>query len=163
MKRRHYLTIIIILFALAMWGLISTLNNSLSNNEKASQVPDTTVPEVPAPAPTVSPATEAEVVLNTPADGDTVASPVVVSGKAKGNWFFEGSFPVQLSTADGKVFATGIAQAKGDWMTTDYVPFEATINFVAPTGSSNGYLVLKKDNPSGNPQFDKSMSIKVQW
>ncbi|MDB5255035.1 MAG: hypothetical protein JWL92_411 [Candidatus Nomurabacteria bacterium] len=161
MKRRHYLSVIIILFALSLWGLISTLNDSLSQNKEKSQLPNTTDPEVPAPAPTVT--TEPDVVLSNIADGQRIASPLSITGKAKGNWFFEGSFPIQLTTVDGKVIATGIAQAKDNWMVTSYVPFAATINFVPPAGTSGGYLLLKKDNPSGESRFDKSMIINVQW
>jgi hypothetical protein len=160
MKRRHYLSIIIILFALSMWGLISTLNDSISKNKESSQVPNTSDPEVPAPAPVVK--AEPDVIVNI-SNGQRITSPLSISGKAKGNYFFEGSFPIQLTTTDGKVIATGIAQAKDNWMVTDYVPFAATINFAVPVGTTGGYLVLKNDNASGEPQFDKSMIINVQW
>ncbi len=163
MKRRHYLSIIIILFALSMWGLISTLNDSLSKNKEASQLPNTTVPEVPAPAPTTPVvSTEPDVVPNI-VNGQRITSPLSITGKAKGTWFFEGSFPLELTTVDGKVIATGYVQAKDNWMTTEYVPFSGTLNFKTPAGTSSGYLILRKDNPSGEARFDKSMTINVQW
>ena len=62
--------------------------------------------------------------LETPQLNQLVQSPLIVKGEAKGNWFFEASFPVFLYDLDGKIIARGIATAKGDWMTTEFVPFE---------------------------------------
>ncbi len=160
MKRRHYLLIIIILFALSMWGFIKTLNDSLSREKAREPVVDTTQPETPAPA--QQPQAEPDVVLDNIVAGQRIATPLSITGKAKG-YYFEGSFPVQLTTDSGTVIATGIAQARGDWMTTEYVPFAATINFVVPEGTTGGYLVFRNDNPSGEARFDKSVAIKVQW
>lgn len=46
-------------------------------------------------------------------------------------------------------------------MTTDFVPFQATLTF--ETASQNGTLVLEKDNPSGEPQNDASLSVPVRF
>lgn len=162
MKRRHYLLIIIILFALAMWGFIKALNESLSQQKSREQVLNTAQPEIPAPIKTQAPGIEADVVLDNLVEGQRIATPLSITGKAKG-YYFEGSFPVQLTTNDGTVIATSIAQARGDWMTAEYVPFATTINFVVPQGTTGGYLVFIKDNPTGEARFDKSMAIKVQW
>lgn len=55
------------------------------------------------------------------------------------------------------------AKAQGDWMTTEYVPFTATLEYTIPATVTDmhGYLILKKDNPSGEPQFDNSLTIPV--
>ncbi len=57
----------------------------------------------------------------------------------------------------------GIATAQGDWMTTDFVPFKATINYTADPQiiGDAGTLVLKKDNPSGLHENDDSLSVPV--
>lgn len=98
-------------------------------------------------------------------EGDTVHSPLVVRGEARGNWFFEASFPVTLTDWDGKIIAQVPAQAKGEWMTTDYVPFEATLEFENPSWSEafskRGALILQKDNPSGLPEHDNALEITV--
>ncbi|MEO5645972.1 MAG: Gmad2 immunoglobulin-like domain-containing protein [Candidatus Paceibacterota bacterium] len=159
MKRRHYLTLIVLLFALSMWGLVTTLNDSLSQH--ATPVQNTTAPEIPGQA--VTPVVAEDVIITTPMDGSTISSPVTIKGKAKGTWFFEGSFPISLITVDGTTIATGIAKAEDDWMVESYVPFTATINFTSPATVHAGYIVLKKDNPSGEARFDKSVVIKVQW
>ncbi len=97
-----------------------------------------------------------------PKSGDAVSSPLKVTGKARGNWYFEASFPVKLFDGNGRQIAVVPAQAKGEWMTTEFVPFEATLVFDLPATAS-GTLVLKRDNPSGLPQNDASMSIPVRF
>ena len=103
------------------------------------------------------------IVVDYPKSGDTVTSPLVVRGKARGNWFFEASFPVKLVASDGTIIAQTPAQAKGDWMTTDFVPFEAKVDFEYTLGRDKFpvNLILKNDNPSGLPQNDKSISVPV--
>lgn len=90
-----------------------------------------------------------------------ISSPLVVTGEARGNWFFEASFPVVLTNWDGLIIAEGIAKADGDWMTTDFVPFKATLSFSRPDYGDNGFLILKKDNPSGLSQFDDALEIPI--
>lgn len=91
-----------------------------------------------------------------------VTSPLTVRGVARGNWYFEASFPVELLDATGVRLAQVPAQAQGEWMTTDFVPFTATLTFTAPT-SSTGTLLLHKDNPSGLPQNDDALRIPVRF
>ncbi len=113
----------------------------------------------------VTPATDAHADLihvTTPVTNAQVASPLIVTGEARGNWYFEASFPVVLLDATGKEIARAPAQAQGDWMTTDFVPFSVTLTFAKPT-TATGTLVLKKDNPSGLPEHDDSVSIPVRF
>ncbi len=100
--------------------------------------------------------------LTSPTDGQEIQSPLTVEGEASGSWFFEGDFPVILTDWDGRIIAQGIATAEGDWMTENYVPFKATLEFTPDTTVSNrGSLILKKDNPSGLPQYDDAFEITV--
>lgn len=98
-----------------------------------------------------------------PAPNATVTSPLIVKGEARGGWFFEASFPVVVTDWDGKIIGEGPAQAQGDWMTPDFVPFTATITFTTATTSysSKGTLILKKDNPSGLPENDDAIEIPI--
>ncbi len=98
--------------------------------------------------------------LNSPQPGDTVKSPLTVSGEAVGPWYFEAVFPVKLKDARGAVVAEGQAQAQSDWMTTSFVPFQATLTFTA-AAPGPGELVLEKDNPSGDPTKDDALIIPV--
>jgi hypothetical protein len=102
------------------------------------------------------------IVLENPLPGATISSPLTVRGKARGPWYFEASFPVVLTDWDGRIIAQAPAQAKGDWMTNDWVPFEAVLTFDADTKvSSRSALILKKDNPSGLPEHDDALEITV--
>ncbi len=126
------------------------------------------IPARTAKAPTTGTATTTLASLD---DLITVTSPlpnsiissttITVTGKARGNWYFEASFPVKLKDANGTVIAQGPAQAQSDWMTTDYVPFIISLTFPAQPTGSKGTLVLMNDNPSGDPAKQKELDIPV--
>lgn len=92
---------------------------------------------------------------------DTVSSPLTITGEARG-WYFEASFPVHLFDGNGNELASAPAQAQGDWMTEDFVPFKVTLTFTTPS-TPTGTLVFEKDNPSGLPQNAANISIPVQF
>lgn len=102
-----------------------------------------------------------------PRPNQAIRSPLVIQGSARGSWFFEASFPVVLVDWDGRIVAQGIATAKGDWMTPDFVPFESTLAFTVPQDaySNRGALILRKDNPSGLPEHDDALEIPIifEW
>lgn len=91
-----------------------------------------------------------------------VQSPLTVSGEARGNWYFEGSFPVKILDANGEVLGQVPAQAQGEWTTGDFVPFKATLQFTSPT-TETGTVVFQRDNPSGLPANDASVSVPVYF
>ena len=95
-----------------------------------------------------------------PRPNSEVESPLAVRGQARGNWYFEASFPVQLYDQKGNLLATGIAQAQDDWMTEEFVEFKADVVFNKPEGNS-GTLILKKDNPSGLSEYDDFLEVPV--
>ncbi|MBI5369746.1 hypothetical protein HZA85_00940 [Candidatus Uhrbacteria bacterium] len=103
----------------------------------------------------------ATVTLDFPQEADLISSPLVVSGSVSGTWFFEASFPVELTDWDGNIIAQGQAQAQGDWMTSQDVPFIATLEFETPTTGNNGFVILRKDNPSGLPENDDFLEIPI--
>jgi len=92
----------------------------------------------------------------------SVANPVKVTGEAR-LWYFEASFPVELYDAESRLIGSGPAQAKADWMTEDWVPFEAQFAFPDQPNGARGKLVLRKDNPSGLPEHDDSVEIPVTF
>lgn len=100
--------------------------------------------------------------VSSPLPNQVITSPVTITGQARGNWYFEASFPVTLLDANGKILAQAPAQATGEWMTTNYVPFKITLTFTKPT-TATGTLVLHKDNPSGLPQNDNELRIPVSF
>ncbi len=103
--------------------------------------------------------------LTSPLPNAGVTSPLTITGEARGNWYFEASFPVFLTDWDGKIIAQGIATAEGEWMTTEFVPFKAVLTFsktdISGQYSNRGTLILKKDNPSGLPENDDALEIPV--
>lgn len=103
-----------------------------------------------------------DVTVTSPQPDAVVTSPLTVTGQARGTWFFEASFPVKLLDADGNVLAQAPAQAQGDWMTTNFVPFTVTLPFTPPAAKT-GTLVLQKDNPSGLPEHEGSVEIPVKF
>ena len=100
--------------------------------------------------------------VSSPQANQVVTSPLVVTGQARGPWYFEASFPVRLLDANGKVLAATTARAQSDWMTTDFVPFKATLTFDAPS-TPTGTLVLANDNPSGLPANADSRSVPIRF
>jgi len=92
-----------------------------------------------------------------------IESPLVIKGKAKGTWFFEGDFPIILTNWDGLIIAESYASAKGDWMTEDFVEFEGTIEFEKPDLYNRGSLILQKDNLSGLPENDDALEISITF
>lgn len=122
--------------------------------------------EEPAPAPVPPPAPngpEAKadlIVVDDLAPGDQVSSSLTVKGRARGYWYFEASFPVELLDANGNQLAIKPAQAQSDWMTEDFVPFSVTLTYPTPA-TATGTLMLRKDNPSGEPQNDDFLAIPV--
>lgn len=102
------------------------------------------------------------IVLETPRPNAVVKSPLTVRGQARGNWYFEASFPIRLYDANGKQLSVGIAQAQGEWMTTEFVPFEVSLTFDTPT-TETGTLILEKDNASGLVEHDDHLELPVRF
>jgi len=100
--------------------------------------------------------------VQAPRAGALVHSPLRVAGEARGTWFFEASFPVTLLDAEGRTLVQTHAQAKGEWMTEAFVPFESQLTF-APPATATGTLVLAKDNPSGLPEHADELRIPVRF
>ncbi len=101
------------------------------------------------------------IVIDSPLPDTVVTKDLVITGKARGQWFFEASFPIQVLDKDGTIIATGIGEAKGDWMTTEFVPFTATIK-VPDSYTGTLTIVLNKDNPSDMRENDASISFSVK-
>lgn len=107
--------------------------------------------------------------VNDPTPNSVITSPLTITGQARGYWFFEGSFPVILVDWDGRIIAEHYASAQGEWMTEEFVPFTATIEFEStfrtgdPEFMSAGSLILKRDNPSDLPENDDSLEIPIRY
>jgi hypothetical protein len=108
------------------------------------------------------------VTLSNPLANAVITSPLTLTGEA-GGWYFEGSFPVEVVDASGNIIVQGQATATGDWMTTDFVPFTASLTFTNPYTAGDpeaekaGKIILRKDNPSGLPENDDSFEVPIRF
>lgn len=116
----------------------------------------------PAPARVPNSPAHENIRVTAPSPGALIASPLTVAGEARGTWYFEASFPIRLVDSTGQELAVVPAQAKGEWMTTSFVPFEVQLIF-APPPAAGGFLILQKDNPSGLPEHADSLVIPVRF
>ncbi|MDP2709194.1 MAG: GerMN domain-containing protein [bacterium] len=105
-------------------------------------------------------AEEREIYVTSPQPGQTVTSPLTVEGRARGGWYFEASFPIELVSDAGERLGISFVQAQSDWMTPDFVPFLGELHYQAEA-TTTGKLILRKDNPSGLPKFDDSFEVPV--
>lgn len=104
-----------------------------------------------------------EAIIDTPQIGELVVSPLTVSGKAKGNWFFEDNIPIFLIDNNGTVLAqAGFHSVDGNWMTEDFVKFTGALEFTAPE-TDTGFLIIQNDNPSGLPENGKIYDVPVRF
>ena len=101
-----------------------------------------------------------DIKVTKPQPNEIIFSPLEIEGEARGTWFFEASFPIKLLDSSGVEIAKGIAQTKSDWMTENFVPFTATLQFNALT-ETKGILILEKDNPSGLPENADELRVPV--
>jgi len=100
--------------------------------------------------------------VTNPLENQVVESPLLITGRARGVWYFEASFPIELYDANGVLLGSKVGEAQADWMTEEYVEFQSMLTFDEPT-TETGTLVLKKDNPSGLPENDKKLEIPVRF
>lgn len=99
--------------------------------------------------------------VNSVKPNDVFANSMRVTGEARGFWYFEASFPLKIiNQSNGQVITSTFAQAKGEWMTTNFVPFDVTLRFNVPT-TTLATLILEADNPSGLPENHKEIRIPV--
>src|SRR3989344_4098254 len=114
---------------------------------------------IASPSPSGSPFVSEKVKVTLPFPGATVLREFIVTGEARGVWFFEASFPVEVRDPEGNVVGRGLATAEGEWMTEEFVPFSAPVTLENYSGPAT--LVLIKDNPSGLPEHDDFVSFPV--
>ncbi|MBP6858193.1 MAG: hypothetical protein KBC11_03355 [Candidatus Pacebacteria bacterium] len=157
MKKRYIVIILIIVFGLLFWALTKGISNAPVNTNN----PDVSLEPDQAPA-----QKEGKIIVTSPLPESNVgASPISIKGRAVGNWFFEASAPVDVVNWDGLIIGQGyVTVDEGyDWMTTDMVPFSGTVSYDASQLApyDYGWIIMKKDNPSGEPQFDDALEFKV--
>ncbi|MBY0328474.1 Gmad2 immunoglobulin-like domain-containing protein [Patescibacteria group bacterium] len=161
MKKRYIILFCAVLFGIVAFIVVTSLPTQTPMTDMGAVTGGATSDTsglTPEPAPVAG---HDRIVVTSPVMGkSSISSPLMLTGEAAG-WYFEGSFPVDLTDDTGKIIAQGYVTAQGDWMTSDFVPFKGTLEFTVPSGVTHGYLVFKKDNPSDNRQLDDSFSLPV--
>lgn len=100
------------------------------------------------------------IVVEAPLVGAVTGQEININGQARGTWFFEASFPIELLDKDGKILVQSYAQAQGEWMTENFVPFVAKLQ-VPASYTGPAVIVLRKDNPSALPEYEASISFPI--
>ena len=100
--------------------------------------------------------------LNNPRSNQTIASPLVIEGEARGSWYFEGTFPVKIFDGGDNLLGSANVQAQGEWTTENFVPFRVELKFSTST-TNKGTLVLEKNNPSGLSENADQLKIPVNF
>ncbi len=101
------------------------------------------------------------IMVNNPRPKMAIESPLEISGEARGYWYFEASFPVEIINSKGEIISTAIATAQSDWMTEGFVPFSSKLEFNQQEAGSDGKIIFKKDNPSGLPENDDFLEMPI--
>lgn len=83
-----------------------------------------------------------------------------VTGKARGEWFFEASFPIEILDEGGRSLVRTHAQAEGEWMTENFVPFKGDV-VIPATYTGKATIILKKDNPSGMIEKEAYLAFPI--
>ena len=149
--------IVILIFALGYFGFVLWFPK-MTNKQ-------TNTPSSPSVQPVITtdnnqPATPE---LSQPQSGDTIKSPVTIKGVVPPGWMNEGVFPIKILDSKNQVLAKGQANEDipGSWQNGGNVSFTATITFT--TTDTSGLIELDNDNPSGNPDNDRSLVIPVNF
>ena len=103
-----------------------------------------------------------QIIAFDPMPDQLIASPLIIAGEARGTWFFEGTFSVSLLDSNGNVLALHYGTTDKEWMTEDFIPFTARIEFDDPE-TATGSLILEKNNPSDIREYDAQLIIPVRF
>lgn len=180
MKKNLFVALIFVLIFIAWFGLSYNKKNRIQpvvvmsfedcaqagypvtgERPRQCKTPDgRTYAEELSEKPTYTNSSADMIVVDLPYPGAVTGKEFSVTGKARGTWFFEASFPVHVLDNNGNVLATAVAQAESDWMTPNFVPFKATVK-VPDSYIGKATLLLKKDNPSGLSEHDASISFPI--
>ena len=92
--------------------------------------------------------------------GDTISGVLDFNGTVKNAYFFEGNIGINALDENKNVLKRGNAMATTEWMTSEPVSFEGSIDLTGlPSGP--GYIQIANDNPSDRRDLDKFIFIPI--
>jgi hypothetical protein len=100
------------------------------------------------------------ITVDTPHIGAVTGKTFTVTGVARGGWYAEGSFLIEVRSTHSETIAQSSASATGEWMTNGPTPFSANVT-IPDSFTGPATLILRKANPSGLPERDASFSFPI--
>lgn len=98
--------------------------------------------------------------LESPFINAQVTSPLVISGKARKEWYGEGSFPIEIVNSDFQVIGKGLAKPEQtNAEDIDLVPFQVEIVFDKPI-NERGYIVLREGDKD-KVEYRRSRTVPI--
>jgi len=163
MKNKIFKIILILFFIFVVWAFVRFVIGGpedtwiCSNNQWVKHGN----PSVPAPTSGCGEEKQDKIKVFKPQANEILSGVIEIEGEARGFWYFEASFPIQLVDESRNIIIQTIAQAQSDWMTEDFVPFKAKIE-IPVDFFGNAILIFKKDNPSDLPQNNDQIEIPIK-
>ncbi|MDB5187767.1 MAG: hypothetical protein JWO50_287 [Candidatus Kaiserbacteria bacterium] len=162
--KSNYILIAILIIVLAAAGYwFATQGSMMTSNTATTTATTTTTADTNTTGTpgntTATPALSSKVHVVLPQPNQSVDPIFSVSGEAPGPWFFEGSFPVQIRDKSNNILQQATAKALGTWTTEGQVKFAVSITVTQFHGPAT--VILLRDNPSGMPENDDSVSIPI--
>jgi hypothetical protein len=173
-----------ILFAILILSLIFAVLSSLYRAQIviAPPVMNNSLQDTNSPTPTLGieplPAfsKNKDAQIDRPTATEEIMNGYVVRGKATGAWLFEGNTELRLETTKGALISSQLAKVVegADWMTSDLVPWTATIEFSTTSKALatltaeqkkqgiDARIVFVKSNASGDPERDETLVQTVR-
>lgn len=155
MKRTSAVIIIALVVVMTgivfFWDKLTQPAEELTQNQKAMIIRDK--------------AAKAETMVHvvSPQPNYIVKSPLTVTGEIDASWFSKsGTFRVEIHDQQDVIIGTAEAKATGEEV-EDFVPFKADLNFMVPLSGTVGKLVIKKANPSGDPEDDLEYAQTIYY
>ena len=107
------------------------------------------------------------IILESPLPQEFIETPLAIKGRARGDWFSDGNFPVILTNWNGKILAEGYAITQSNWKTKNFVSFETVLKFTKPEQTKSfdkkGFLIFKKNNSSDILESDNLLKMPIYF
>jgi len=100
--------------------------------------------------------------IDSPKENQLIQTPLLIKGRARGPWYFEGMFPIDILDGNGNLVKQAIIEAEDDWMTNELVSFETEVDFKKPD-TKTGTIVFHKANLAGIPGAANEVRIQVRF
>ena len=76
-------------------------------------------------------ASKDDIFITSPEPGDSMTTTIFIQGYARGLWYDEAVFPVEIQNGSGTVIGSAQGKAQSEWTTENFVPFTAEIDLKA--------------------------------